>query len=157
METSKKIKGHARQTTINKYNTYLKSALIKIQKDPRNFDSLDFLRQNNLTANFFRALVELKYLTSTKEGKRTKYIILVPWNNLTQEDGKRVAEYSLSYNYEHTNKLPNWLAEITECECCEVKVTKKSKLSKFTDEQLLDELRLRGYSGDINKSQIIKL
>ena len=155
METAK-IKGHARKETIKKYNIYIKSALIKIEKDPFCFNQIEFLRDNKLTSNFFRALVELKILASTKEGKNVHYLILVPWTQLTEEDGKRVAEYSLAYNYDHTNTPPNWLDKVKDC--CEQSFSlSRSKLSKYTDDQLLDELRDRGYSGDINRVQTIKL
>jgi len=146
MET-RKIRDHARQATINKYTTYLKSALIKINRDPF-FCGLEFCRENRLTVNFFRGLTELKYISTTKEGTSTKYLALVNPKTVTQEDGKRVAEYSLAYNYNHTNLMPKYIDSDS--------VTKKigqlisspreiPSLKLFTDEELLDELKRRGY------------
>lgn len=141
----KDIRGHARPTTAERYTLFLKSALIKINKEPQ-FNGLEFCKKNKITCNFFKTLVALKYVDSVKSGG-TRYIALTHPGTVTEADGKRIAEYNLAYNYNHSTFLPKYVdSDEAAKKQKELIETARPHLHLFTDQELIRELLRRGYT-----------
>lgn len=171
------FKGRVRKETVSKYTTLIKSALIKIDKDP-NFDTLLFCRNNNVTTLFFKGLEELKYIARCKVGKFVKCSVIIPSSIITEKDGLELAAWVLKYNYSKKSPedRPNYIKDqevkskvqeiglekmIEEKLCTQPPSTSREQRGNFLlkickDLDLIEELKRRGYTGKLSKTQTLE-
>lgn len=142
-----------RTYTIEKYMTYLKSMIIKINKEGDLFSASKFKDSNPIPQNFIHFCEELKYVSSQRIGKEKVFHSILKPEDVNKSHGLAIAEASLRYNINHSE---------TYQESGNRMVTSKEKVDKaivdiktFSTDELLKELKRRGYSGEITKSIII--
>lgn len=140
-----------RKSTIHKYTLYLTSLLIKIEKYHHTFDILEFRKKNQLPNNFVKYCEELGYI-SRISGKHFK--ALIDHKSVSEFHGRRIAEKSLRYNINHSytynNKYKHFV--VGGDGCVPIKPSKSViGLSQFSIDEIMDELKRRGYSGELTK------
>lgn len=130
-----------RNKTIDKYELYLKSLIIKIKKYHNTFDSQKFLREGNLPNGFLMHCEYLGYITRTGNGKSDIYKAILNESEVTKFHGRRLAERSLRYNINHSN----YYKDAEEPHCVVGGEEKCTKLKEATLDQIQEELKKRGY------------
>lgn len=145
-----------RQCTIKKYTLYLKSLIIKINKYGELFSSTKFREDNPIPQNFIHFCEELKYISSIRTGKEKSFHSILNSEDVNEFHGLAIAEMSLRYNIDHSEeykKIGNRV--VTQKEKNGEKMKTCTELSNISTQELLKELKKRGYSGEITKSIII--
>ena len=152
-----------RQETIHKYTIFLKSALVKMKKDGGNFSSTNFIRVNRLPSQFIQECVKLGFVDRVGEKRNTKYFPILDFGTVCEAHGRALAENILKYNNSHLsegnkttlcfeNKFSTFLKEYKE----ESKL-KSQNFVNFSDNELIDELKRRGYNGNLSKKVIKRI
>ena len=145
-----------RKCTVKKYTVYLKSMLIKINKYGELFSASKFREENPIPNNWFKYCQELNYISSFENGNSKIYHPILSLEDVNESHGLAIAEHSLRYNINHSEmyeKSGNRI--VTQREKKEEKVNIKTNLSNISTQELLNELKKRGYSGELVKSVII--
>ena len=147
-----------RTYTVEKYTLYLKSLIIKINKYGELFSSTKFREENPIPQNFISMCQQLNYISSINKGCRNEKVFhaIIKSEDVTKLHGLAIAEASLRYNIKHSeqyDKSGNRI--VTQKEKKEEKVKVHTGLSNISTQELLNELKRRGYSGEITKSIII--
>ena len=184
------IKGKPQIATIKKYEECLKAAIRIISVKDAKFIATDFKKENKLPGRFFEIAKELGYIDILKDkGKISRYVPLKNSMEISESDGRRIAEASLAYNYKHVENVPSYLrvkeapepnpvkqfpkvsesayytAQKKEVDIHEFsRIELESELERrgvikpepkttkdFTDEELVAELKSRGFSGMLEK------
>lgn len=145
-----------RKGTVKKYTLYLKSMIIKINKYGELFSASKFKEENPIPQNFIHFCEELNYVSSVRTGKEKEFHSILSPEDVNESHGLAIAEASLRYNIKHSeqyDKSGNRI--VTQKEKKEEKVKVHADLSNISTQELLNELKRRGYSGEITKSIII--
>ena len=148
-----------RTYTVEKYTLYLKSLIIKINKYGELFSSTKFKEENPIPQNFIHFCEELHYISSVRTGKEKLFHSILKADDVNKSHGLAIAEASLRYNIKHSeqyDKSGNRI--VTSKEKCEKKVENVvvgRNLSNISTQELLNELKRRGYSGELTKSVLI--
>lgn len=150
-----------RTYTVEKYTLYLKSLIIKINKYGELFSSTKFKEENPIPQNFISICQQLNYISSFNKGCRNEKVFhaIIKSEDVTKLHGLAIAEASLRYNIKHSeqyDKSGNRI--VTSKEKCEKKVENVvvgRNLSNISTQELLNELKRRGYSGELTKSVLI--
>lgn len=141
-----------RQRTVKKYTDYLRSLIIKIDKNGNIFEPSKFCREGNLPSSFVRVCEELGFIRSIGNTRNKQYHTILRYEAINPYHGRKIAETILNYNMKHSEQYINSKSIV---------VTKSiqavNAFIEFTDTQLLDELQKRGYRGELHKTKIIKI
>ena len=145
-----------RTYTVEKYTLYLKSLIIKINKCGELFSASKFKDENPIPQNFIHFCEELHYVSSVRTGKEKLFHSILNPEDVNESHGLAIAEASLRYNINHSEIYEKSGDRIvTQREKKEEKVSVKISLSNISTQELLNELKKRGYSGELIKSVII--
>lgn len=149
-----------RTYTVEKYTLYLKSLIIKINKYGELFSSTKFKEENPIPQNFIHFCEELHYISSVRTGKEKLFHSILKVDDVNKSHGLAIAETSLRYNIKHSEtyeKSGNRVVTSNKKKDSkeEVFTINESNLSNISTQELLKELKKRGYSGEITKSIII--
>ena len=150
-----KTTSNVRPATVQKYTLCLKSALIKIEKED-DFHAVAFCKKNAIGSRFLTVMRELNYVGTFKDGRNLRYTKLFPASHVTEDDGMKMAVQMLTYNLKHMTEVPKYMADGHQGKVEIVDHTRKS-LVCFTDEELFEEIKKRGYSGELSKTKSVKL
>jgi hypothetical protein len=153
-------RGHNRHSTVLKYTNCLKEALIEIDKDPYFIPSI-FIKTKCVTGSFINVIKSLGYITLCREdnSRVMLYKTCVHHSLISIKDGELIAQEILIKNSKwlynrnglyKENENNNDIKEI-------IKPIFNSTLNlNFSDQELINELKRRGYSGEISKTKSIK-
>lgn len=145
-----------RKCTVKKYTLYLKSMIIKINKYGELFSASKFKEENPIPQNFIHFCEELKYVSSVRTGKEKSFHSILKPEDVNESHGLAIAEASLRYNINHSEVYKkSGDRVVTQREKREEKANIKVSLSNISTQELLNELKKRGYSGELVKSVII--
>jgi len=142
-----------RKCTVKKYTLYLKSLIIKIDKYGELFSSTKFREENPIPQNFITICQQLNYVSSFRNGKDKIFHAILASDQINESHGLAIAETSLRYNVNHSETYKNRGNNIVTSR--DEKINSKSNLSDLSTEELLSELKRRGYSGELIKSVFI--
>lgn len=145
-----------RKCTVKKYTLYLKSMIIKINKYGELFSASKFREENPIPNNWFKYCEELQYISSLSNGNSKIYHPILFLDDINESHGLAIAEASLRYNINHSElyeKMGNRV--VTQREKKEEKVKIYTELLNISTQELLKELKRRGYSGELTKSVLI--
>ena len=162
--------------TIEKYQVYLKSLLIKCNN--KDFQATKFNKEHQLPALFVKACVDLGFINSNNffRGNRgtAKFNSVLEFNSVSVKHAEMIADWLYQYNRKHGLPMPIYEKDelrkkeilekglervmdekVIKFESAEKKVEKHSDLSNISTQELLSELKRRGYSGELTKSIVI--
>ena len=145
-----------RKCTVKKYTLYLKSMIVKINKYGELFSASKFKEENPIPQNFIHFCEELKYVSSVRTGKEKLFHSILKPEDVNESHGLAIAEASLRYNINHSElyeKMGNRI--VTQREKKEEGAKICIELSNISTQELLNELKRRGYSGELTKSVLI--
>ena len=145
-----------RKCTVKKYTVYLKSLIVKINKYGELFSSSKFREENPIPQNFIHFCEELHYVSSIRTGKEKLFHTILKPEDVNESHGLAIAEASLRYNIKHSDQYEKSGHRIVTSKEDKVeKVVIGRNLSNISTQELLNELKRRGYSGELIKSIVI--
>lgn len=144
-----------RTYTVEKYTLYLKSLIIKINKYGELFSSTKFKEENPIPQNFITICQQLNYISSIKEGREKVFHSILKVEDINLSHGLCIAEANLRYNIKHSEIYEKSGNRIVTQREKEEKVKINTDLQNISTQELLNELKKRGYSGELTKSVLI--
>jgi hypothetical protein len=136
-----------RQETIHKYTIFLKSALVRIRKEGEQFSATNFTKSNRLPSKFIQECVNLGFIDKTGTVRNSRYFPILDFGTVCEAHGRALAENLLKYNYSHRNEYGMPTIEGVKKD---VKIFDRT-MSDLSDYSLIQELKCRGYKGDLRK------
>jgi len=147
-----------RPETVKKYTLYLQSLIVKINRYHHTFNASDFTREGRLSKNFVKHCLELGFIVNTGSRKSPNYKSSIEANNVTEFHGRCIAEKSLRYLLNH----PSQDYKENAAERCVIggekteEVIASNAISTFSTEDLIAELKRRGYTGKLERTEEVK-
>ena len=136
------MENNTSKKTINKYVITLKLLVSKINRGER-VVRRDFTTQHHVTHNFIRGCIDLGYIEP--KGKKFKSNL----SDVQPIHARKLAEKLNEFNVACKSKKNEATTLLSNQN--QLSLAFDDYVSKLSDQQLLDELKKRGYSGKIER------
>lgn len=142
----KNQKFNVRPTTVKRYTEWLKLIVEKMNRAASPVPSGE-LREIATTDGFLRACVKLRYLERVGSNMNCSYMPLIRLKDVEPRLARNIADQMNQYNLDTKIKKFEQIEEVSS----KKGFISNNSLDTFSVDQLVSELRKRGYSGNLQK------